>query len=66
MTKKGELIVGETDIGRSPINPVPVDARIVPILESHVDAGTVPNPKSRVKTETVHIHTSMLTEVQTP
>ena len=63
MTKKGELIVGETDMGlivgetdmgQSPISPVPVDAGIVPI------------PESRVKNETIHIHASMLTEVQTP
>ena len=45
MTKKRELIVGETDMGlivgetdmgQSPISPVPVDAGIVPIpRESH-------------------------------
>ena len=75
MTKKRELIVGETDMGlivgetdmgQSPISPVLVDAGIVPIPESHVDAGIVPNPESRVKNETIHIHASMLTEVQTP
>ena len=78
MTEKGELIVGETDMGWSPISLVPFDVRIVPtpeghidvgtvpIPESHIDTGTVPIPKSCVKTRTIRIHVSMLTEVQTP
>ena len=65
MNKKGELIVGETDTGQSPISPVPVDAGIVPIPESHVDAGTVPIPESRVETGTIRVHASMSTGVQT-
>ena len=78
MNEKGELVVGETNTGRSPISSVPVDVGIVPtpeghidvetvpIPESHIDTGTVPNPKSCVKTRTIRIHVSMLTEVQTP
>ena len=38
MNEKGELIMGETDTGQSPISSVPIDARIIPVLESHVDA----------------------------
>ena len=48
MNEKGELIVGETDTGQSPISPVLVDPKIVPILESHVDTGTVPIPESLI------------------
>ena len=63
MNEKGELIVGETDTGQSPISPVLVDPRIVPILESHVDTGTVPIPESLIQTGTVRIHKSMSTRV---
>ena len=66
MIEKGELIVGEINMGWGPINPVPVDVGIAPIPKSHVNTGTVPILESRVNTGTIHIHTSMLTEVQIP
>ena len=55
----------------------PVDARVTLILEDHADAGTVlvlENrvdkvnliPKNHVNDGTVHVHTSMPTEVQIP
>ena len=78
MNEKGELVVGEIDVGRSPISLVLVnvgivptpknhdDAKTVPIPESHVDIGTVPIPESRVETKIVRVHVSMPTGVQTP
>ena len=55
----------------------PVNARVTLILEDHADAGTVlvlENrvdkvnliPKNHVNDGTVHVHTSMPTEVQIP
>ena len=55
----------------------PADARVTLILEDHADAGTVlvlENrvdkvnliPKNHVNDGTVHVHTSMPTEVQIP
>ena len=75
MNANGELVVGETNTGWSPISPVPVNAGIVSTFESHVDAGTVPIPQShvdaktvlipesRVETGTVRVHASMPTRV---
>jgi len=53
MNEKGELIVGEIDMGWSPISPVPVDAGIILIPKSHVNVGTIPNPESLVETGTI-------------
>ena len=53
MNEKGKLIVGEIDMGWSPISLVPVDAEIVLIPKSHVDTGTIPNLESLVETGTV-------------
>ena len=76
--EKGELIVGEIDMGRGLISPVPIDTRtvhicrspvdpgIVPIPKSHDNVGAIPIPESRVDTGTVHAHVSMSTGVQTP
>ena len=78
MSEKGELVVGEIGVGRSPVSLVLVNAGIVPtpknhddtktvpIPESHVDIGTVPIPESRVETKIVRVHVSMPTGVQTP
>ena len=54
MTEKGELIVGETDMGWSPISLVPFDVRIVP------------SPESCVEIETIHVQASMPIGFQTP
>ena len=42
MIEKGELIVGEINMGRGPINLVPVDVKTVRIRESPVDVRIVP------------------------
>ena len=69
--------MGEIDIGRSPINLVPVDVgtihvhrspadiKIILIPEGHVNAVTVPILENRFDTETVCVHTNMLTRFQT-
>ena len=66
MTEKGELIVGEIDIGWGLISLVLVDVGTIHIHRSPVDAGTVPIPESRINTGTVHAYVSMPTKVQTP
>ena len=52
----------EIEVRRDPANLVPVNTRIVPFLENHVDAGTAPILKSRVNAGTVHVHVDMPTE----
>ena len=66
MTKKGEWIVGEINMGRGPISPIPVVVWTVHVHKSPVDTETVPIPESRVNTRIVHAHTCMPTGVQTP
>ena len=66
MIEKGELIVGEINMGRGPINLVPVDVKTVRIRESPVDVGIVPILESHVDTGTTHVHAVMSIGVQTP
>ena len=63
MTEKGELIVGEIDMGQGPISLVPFDAEPIHIHGSPVDIRIAPIPKSRVDIGTIHVHASMLTGV---
>ena len=63
MIEKGELIVGEINIGWGPISPVLVDVGTVRVHGSLIDTGTVPIPESRVDIGIVHAHASMPTGV---
>ena len=45
MTKKEKHIMGEIDMRRSPISPVPVDSRTDHIHESPADVGIIPFPR---------------------
>ena len=54
------------DAGIAPIPKDHVDAGTVLTLESHVDAGTILALENHVNDKTVHVHTGMLTRVQTP
>ena len=66
MIEKGELIVGEINLGRGAINLVPVDVKTVRIRESPVDVGIVPILESHVDTGTTHVHAVMSIGVQIP
>ena len=66
MTEKGKLIVGEINMGRGPISLVPVDIETVCGHGSPVDIETIPILESHVDTGTVHANVSMLTGVQIP
>ena len=66
MTEKGELIVGEIDMGRGLISSVLVDVGTFCVHGSPVDVGTVPILESHVNTGTVHTYASMPIRVQTP
>ena len=66
MTEKGKLIVGEINMGRGPISLVPVDIGTVCGHGSPVDIETIPILESHVDTGTVHANVSMLTGVQIP
>ena len=62
----------------NPVNPAHVHAEIVPVHKNHVDTGTIlilenhsetevtliPENHVDVETETVHVHSSMLTGVR--
>ena len=66
MTEKGEWIVGEIDMGWGLISPVLVDVETICVHGSLVNVGTIPILESHVDTGTVHTYASMPTEVQTP
>ena len=63
MTEKEELIVGEINMGRGPINLVPINAETIRICESLINTGIVPIPKSHINTGTAHVHAIMPIEV---
>ena len=60
------MVVWEIKARRGPTSLVPVNARIVPFPENHVDTGTAHTPESCDNTEIVRIHANMPTVVQIP
>ena len=66
MIEKEELKVGEIDIGRGPISPIPIKVRTIRVHRSPIETETVLIPESRVNTGTVHGYASMPIRIQIP